>query len=65
MTVFTDEENKTIVHALAEMDALTIPVLNFHPVFSQSDELHFIGCTAGNRYWQGDKNKDFLKGDSE
>ena len=64
MEVYADEEHKTFVHSVAEMDAVTIPVLNFHPVFSQSEELHFIWCIAGKRYWVGDKNKDFLKGDS-
>ena len=64
MEVYADEEHKTFVHSVAEMDAVTIPVLNFHPVFSQSDELHFIWCIAGQRYWVGDKDKDFLKGDS-
>lgn len=62
--VYADEEHKTFVHSVAQMDAVTIPVLNFHPVFSQSDELHFIWCIAGQRYWVGDKNKDFMKGDS-
>ena len=65
MEVYADEEHKTFVHTVTEMDAVTIPVLNFHPVFSQSDELHFIWCIAGERYWVGDKNKDFLKGDLE
>jgi mannose-6-phosphate isomerase-like protein (cupin superfamily) len=64
MEVYADEEHKTFVHSVSEMDAVTIPVLNFHPVFSQSDELHFIWCIAGQRYWVGDKNKDFMKGDS-
>ena len=64
MEVYADEEHKTFVHSVAEMDAVTIPVLNYHPVFSQSEELHFIWCIAGERYWVGDKNKDFLKGDS-
>ena len=65
MEVYADEEHKTFVHPVTEMDAVTIPVLNFHPVFSQSEELHFIWCIAGQRYWVGDKNKDFLKGDLE
>lgn len=64
MEVYADEEHKTFVHSVSEMDAVTIPVLNFHPVFSQSKELHFIWCIAGQRYWVGDKNKDFMKGDS-
>jgi len=64
MEVYADEERKTFVHSVAEMDAVTIPVLNFHPVFSQAEELHFIWCIAGQRYWVGDKNKDFLRGDS-
>lgn len=64
MEVYADEENKTFVHSVSEMDAVTIPILNFHPVFSQSQELHFIWCIAGQRYWVGDKNKDFMTGDS-
>jgi len=64
MEVYADEEHKTFVHSVAQMDAVTIPRLNFHPVFSQSQELHFIWCIAGQRYWVGDKNKDFMKGGS-
>jgi hypothetical protein len=41
---------------------VTIPILNYHPVFSHGQELHFIWCIAGNRYWVGDKNKDFMTG---
>jgi mannose-6-phosphate isomerase-like protein (cupin superfamily) len=64
MEVYADEEHKTFVQPVGEMDAVSIPLLNFHPVFSQSQELHFIWCIAGERYWVGDKNKDFMKGDS-
>ena len=64
MEVYADEEHKTFVQSVSEMDAVTIPIPNFHPVFSQSEELHFIWCIAGERYWVGDKNKEFLKGDS-
>lgn len=64
MEAYADEEHKTFVRPVEEMDAVTIPVLNFHPVFSQSEELHFIWCIAGERYWVGDKNKEFMKGDS-
>jgi hypothetical protein len=39
---------------------VTIPLLNYHPVFSQAEELHFIWCIAGNRYWVGDKKKEFM-----
>jgi hypothetical protein len=35
-------------------------MLNYHPVFSQDDPLCFIWCIAGERYWVGDKNKDFM-----
>jgi mannose-6-phosphate isomerase-like protein (cupin superfamily) len=64
MEAYAEEEHKTFVYSVAQMDAVTIPLLNYHPVFSQSEELHFIWCLAGERYWVGDKNKDFLKGDS-
>jgi hypothetical protein len=45
-----------------EGDLVTIPFLNYHPVFSQESPLEFIWCIAGERYWVGDKNKDFMTG---
>jgi len=62
MEVYADEESKSFVRSVNEGDAVTIPLLNYHPVFSQEEELHFIWCIAGNRYWVGDKNKDFMTG---
>ena len=62
MEVYADEETKSFVHSVTPGDAVTIPILNYHPVFSHAEELHFIWCIAGNRYWVGDKNKDFLTG---
>ena len=62
MEVYGDEETKSFVTSVSEGDAVTIPLLNYHPVFSQTEELHFIWCIAGNRYWVGDKNKDFVTG---
>ncbi len=62
MEVYADEENKSFVYSVGNGDAVTIPLLNYHPVFSQGEELHFIWCIAGNRYWVGDKNKDFMTG---
>ncbi len=60
MEVYADEETKSFVYSVGPGDAVTIPLLNYHPVFSQAEELHFLWCIAGNRYWVGDKNKDFL-----
>jgi mannose-6-phosphate isomerase-like protein (cupin superfamily) len=62
MEVYAEEETKSFVYSVQEGDAVTIPLLNYHPVFSQEEELHFIWCIAGNRYWVGDKNKDFMTG---
>lgn len=62
MEVYDEEETKSFVHSVHEGDAVTIPLLNYHPVFSHEQELHFIWCIAGNRYWVGDKNKDFMTG---
>ena len=62
MEVYAEEETKSFVRSVGEGDAVTIPLLNYHPVFSQEEELHFIWCIAGNRYWVGDKNKDFMTG---
>ena len=62
MEVYDTPENMTFVHSLNEGDLVTIPYLNYHPVFSQEDPLAFIWCIAGERYWVGDKNRDFMNG---
>jgi mannose-6-phosphate isomerase-like protein (cupin superfamily) len=66
MEVYEAPERLSFVHNVAEGDLVTIPMLNYHPVFSQESPLEFIWCIAGARYWVGDKNKDFMagKGDS-
>lgn len=64
MEVYESPETLTFVREVAEGDAVTIPLLNYHPVFSQEASLEFIWCIAGERYWVGDKNKDFMKGGS-
>ena len=62
MEVYESPEDLTFVHSVGEGDIVSIPFLNYHPVFSQDEPLHFIWCIAGERYWVGDKNKDFMKG---
>jgi mannose-6-phosphate isomerase-like protein (cupin superfamily) len=66
MEVYESPEKLCFVTSVNEGDAVTIPMMNYHPVFSQDSALEFIWCIAGARYWVGDKNKDFLagKGDS-
>ncbi len=66
MEVYETPETLSFVHSVNRGDMVTIPFLNYHPVFSQESPLEFIWCIAGERYWVGDKNKDFLagKGDS-
>lgn len=60
MSVYIDDEHQTFVTSVDTGSHVTIPVLNYHPVFSQADPLCFIWCIAGERYWVGDKNKDFM-----
>ena len=62
MEVYAGEETKSFVYSVSEGDAVTIPLLTYHPVFSQDEELDFIWCIAGERYWVGDKSKDFMTG---
>lgn len=62
MEVYETEESLSFVHSVREGDIVTIPFLNYHPVFSQAEPLEFIWCIAGERYWVGDKNKDFMTG---
>jgi mannose-6-phosphate isomerase-like protein (cupin superfamily) len=65
MEVYAAPETLSFVHNVGEGDLVTIPMLNYHPVFSQEDPLQFIWCIAGARYWVGDKNKDFMAGKGE
>lgn len=62
MEVYESPENLSFVHSVEKGDMVTIPYLNYHPVFSQDVPLQFIWCIAGERYWIGDKNKDFMTG---
>ncbi|MEO8027644.1 MAG: 5-deoxy-glucuronate isomerase, partial [Bryobacteraceae bacterium] len=62
MEVYEEPETLSFVHSVNRGDLVTIPFLNYHPVFSQEDPLEFIWCIAGERYWVGDKNKDFMAG---
>ncbi|MCC7156993.1 MAG: 5-deoxy-glucuronate isomerase [Bryobacterales bacterium] len=64
MEVYENEESLSFVHSVNRGDMVTIPFLNYHPVFSQAEPVHFIWCIAGQRYWVGDKNKAFMGGDS-
>lgn len=65
MEVYESAESLSFVHSVHEGDAVTIPFLNFHPVFSQNSPLEFIWCIAGERYWVGDKKKEFMSGTAE
>lgn len=62
MEVYESPEKLCFVTSVNEGDAVTIPMLNYHPVFSQESPLEFIWCIAGARYWIGDKSKDFMAG---
>jgi 5-keto 4-deoxyuronate isomerase len=65
MQVYEDDEHLTFVKATEIGSHVTIPLMNYHPVFSHEEPLCFIWCIAGERYWVGDKNADFMKGKGE
>ncbi len=65
MEVYPTDEDKTFVTSVGMGDHITIPMLNYHPVFSHEKPVTFIWCIAGERYWVGDKNTDFMKGKGE
>lgn len=62
MHVYEDDENLTFVKGVEVGSHVTIPLLNYHPVFSHEEPLCFIWCIAGERYWVGDKSKAFMDG---
>jgi mannose-6-phosphate isomerase-like protein (cupin superfamily) len=61
MEVYESPEKLSFVHSVSAGDLVTIPFLNYHPVFSQQQPLEFIWSIAGERYWVGDKNKSFMQ----
>lgn len=65
MQVYEDDEKLTFVKPVAVGSHVTIPLLNYHPVFSHEEPLCFIWCIAGERYWVGDKNKSFMDGTAD
>jgi len=64
MEVYESPETLSFVVEVREGDLVSIPVLNYHPVFSQQEPLEFLWCIAGARYWVGDKVPAFLQGES-
>ncbi len=64
MQVYEDDERLTFVKAVDVGAHVTIPLMNYHPVFSHEEPLCFIWCIAGERYWVGDKDKSFMDGSS-
>ncbi len=62
MEVYDRPESLTFVHNVSEGDAVSIPRLNYHPVFSQESPLEFLWVIAGARYWVGDRSADFMSG---
>jgi 5-keto 4-deoxyuronate isomerase len=65
MQVYEDDEKLTFVKGVEVGSHVTIPVMNYHPVFSHEEPLCFIWCIAGERYWVGDKNKSFMDGSAK
>lgn len=62
MQVYEDDERLTFVKAVGVGSHVTIPLMNYHPVFSHEEPLCFIWCIAGERYWVGDKSQAFMDG---
>lgn len=60
MSVYEKDDEMTFVKSVEVGDHIAIPVMTYHPVFSHEEPLCFIWCIAGERYWVGDKNKDFM-----
>ena len=65
MSVYEDDEHQNFVTSVGVGEHVTIPLLNYHPVYSNDSPLCFIWCIAGERYWVGDKNTTFMKGGNE
>ena len=61
MEVYADEESKSFVREVGPGDAVAIPRMTYHPVYSFGEPLTFIRVIAGTRYWVGDRNAQFMK----
>jgi len=65
MQVYEEDERLTFVKSVEVGSHVTIPLMNYHPVFSHEEPLCFIWCIAGERYWVGDKDKSFMDGSAK
>jgi mannose-6-phosphate isomerase-like protein (cupin superfamily) len=60
MELYKSEEEKFFVKEVSEGDVITIPKYYYHPVSSSSEQVHFIWVIAGERYWVGNKDDNFM-----
>lgn len=58
--VYPAEDAKTFVREVRPGDAVTIPLEHYHPVISFSAGIEWCWIIAGERYWQGDRDKNWM-----
>jgi mannose-6-phosphate isomerase-like protein (cupin superfamily) len=61
MEVYPSEEQKTFVYSVEKGDIVSIPLEHYHPCFSQEDPLGWWWIIAGERYWIGDRDKNWME----
>lgn len=60
MEIYTSEETKTFIYNVAKGTVASVPLEHFHPCFSQEEPLVWLWVIAGERYWVGDRDANWM-----
>jgi mannose-6-phosphate isomerase-like protein (cupin superfamily) len=58
--IYKSEESKTFVYNVEKGDIASVPMEHFHPCFAQETPLVWLWVIAGERYWIGDRDQNWM-----
>lgn len=58
--IYKSEETKTFIYNVERGDVASVPLEYYHPCFAQESALVWLWVIAGERYWVGDRDKNWM-----
>ncbi len=58
--IYKSEETKSFIYNVERGDVASVPLEHYHPCFSQETPLVWLWVIAGERYWVGDRDKNWM-----
>lgn len=58
--IYTAEEKKTFIYNVSKGTVASVPLEHYHPCFSQEGSLVWLWVIAGERYWVGDRDANWM-----